>query len=82
MHFLAMTILYRNNIGTFSALMLLNESEFFPHNLYMYTNRKRAIPGKSALANADHRRRKVWIIGGPRFRLLGRSRFRILGAQI
>ena len=52
-HFLAMTILYRNNICTFSALMLLNESEFLAHNLYMYENRKRAIPGKSAQANAD-----------------------------
>ena len=52
-HFLAMTILYRNNICTFSALMLFNESEFLEHNLYMYTNRKRAISGKSAQANAD-----------------------------
>ena len=33
--------------------MLLNESEFLAHNLYMYTNRKRAIPGKSVQANAD-----------------------------
>ena len=52
-HFLAMTVLYRNNICTFSALMLLNKSEFLAHNLYMYTNRKRAIPGKTAQANAD-----------------------------
>ena len=33
--------------------MLLKESEFLAHKLYMYTNRKRAIPGKSAQANAD-----------------------------
>ena len=52
-HFLAMKVLYRNNICTFSALMLLNESEFLAHNLYMYTNRKRAIPGKLAQASAD-----------------------------
>ena len=33
--------------------MLLNKSQFLAHNLYMYTNRKRAIPGKSAQVNAD-----------------------------
>ena len=52
-HFLALTVLYKNNACTFSVLMLLRENEFLAHKLYMHRNRKRLIAGKSLQANAD-----------------------------
>ena len=52
-HFLALTVLYKNNACTFSVLMLLRENEFLAHKLYMHRNCKRLIAGKSFQANAD-----------------------------
>ncbi|MES9992837.1 MAG: reverse transcriptase domain-containing protein, partial [Candidatus Thiodiazotropha sp.] len=52
-HFLVLIVLYKNNIHTFSVLMILRESEFLAHKLCMHSNRKKLIPGKLSKANAD-----------------------------
>ena len=52
-HFLALTILYKNNTCTFSVLIQLHESEFLACKLSMHRNRKRLMPGKLAQINAD-----------------------------
>ena len=52
-HFLVLTVLYKNNTCTFSVLMLLRENEFLAHKLYMHRNRKKIIEGKSFLVNAE-----------------------------
>ena len=51
MHFLALTILYKNNACTFSILMFLHDSEFLAHKLYNHGNCKRFIPGNTVRAN-------------------------------
>ncbi|MEW8191406.1 MAG: reverse transcriptase family protein [Candidatus Thiodiazotropha endolucinida] len=53
MHFLALTILYKNNACTFSVLMFLHDSEFLAHKLYNHGNCKRFIPGNTVRANTD-----------------------------
>ena len=53
MHFLALTILYKNNACTFSVLTFLHDSEFLAHKLYNYGNYKRFIPGNTVRANTD-----------------------------
>ena len=52
-HFLALTVLYKNNTCTFSVLMLLRENEHLAHKLYMHRNRKKLTAGKPVQANAD-----------------------------
>ena len=45
-HFLALTVLYKNNTFTFSVLMLLRENEHLAHKLYMHRNRKKTYSRK------------------------------------
>ena len=52
-HFLALTILYKNNACTFSVLMFWHDSEVLAHKLYNHGNCKRCIPGNTVRANTD-----------------------------
>lgn len=52
-HLLALIVLYKNNLYTFSILTLLHESEFLAHKTRMHGNRKAIIQAKSSQANAD-----------------------------